>query len=321
MELYPLLFRSIFKEKIWGGTKLNTILNKNFEPLKTCGETWEISDVEDSLSVVSNGYLAGKNLKEILTEFQDKLVGQHVYQQFGNAFPLLVKFIDAQQDLSVQVHPNDALAAARNQGFGKTEMWYVVQADEDAKIVSGFSEQITPQKYSQMVDNHTIMDVLNHEKATQDDIFFIPAGRIHTIGKGCLIAEIQQASDITYRIYDYDRRDADGNPRELHIEQALEAIDFEVYPEYKIRWDKKMNHANPVVSCPYFTAHIILANENMTRNYQHLDSFVILMCLEGKCKIHEVFLQKGDCILIPACIKTIPFTCLDAFKMLEVYIQ
>lgn len=321
MELYPLIFQSIFKEKIWGGTKLNTVLNKNFVPLNTCGETWEISDVEGSISVVSNGNLAGKDLHEILTIFQDKLVGKAIYQRFGNTFPLLVKFIDAQQDLSLQVHPDNALAKARNQGLGKTEMWYMVQADEGASIISGFSEEITSDKYHEMVENHTIMEVLNREKVYQDDVFFIPAGRIHTIGKGCLIAEIQQSSDITYRIYDYDRRDVNGNPRELHIEQALDAIDFQVYPEYKTHWEKEMNQATPVVSCPYFTTNVILADKNMVRNYQGLDSFVILMCLEGKCKVQDVVLDKGDCILIPACFKDILLECISPFKILEVYID
>lgn len=321
MELYPLTFYSIFKEKIWGGQKIQTILNKDFFPLTSCGETWEISNVEGSLSVISNGYLKGKTIREVVEKFQDKLVGKRVFQQFRFDFPLLVKFIDAQQDLSVQVHPNDGLAKSRNQDFGKTEMWYIVQADEGSSVISGFSEKITPEEYNELVKNNTIMEVLNHEQVEKDDVFFIPAGRVHTIGKGCLIAEIQQSSDMTYRIYDYNRKDDFGNKRELHVRQALDAIDFQVYPDYKVRWNRKVNQVTQVVSCSYFTTNVILANKTMLRDYRDLDSFVILMCLEGFCTVRDIHLRKGCCVLLPASFGVVELVCDNFVKLLEVYIN
>lgn len=220
--LYPLTFETIFKDKIWGGQKIKTILGKDFSPLPNCGETWEVSDVDGNLSVVKEGGLQGKSLHELVEQYKGDLVGDHVYEKYGNRFPLLVKFIDANDDLSIQVHPDDKLAAERKSGFGKTEMWYIMQADEGAKLNSGFNREVTQEEYVKAVADNTIQDLLNIETAQPGDVFFLPAGRVHYIGKGLLLAEIQQTSDTTYRIYDFDRVDATtGQKRELHTEQEI----------------------------------------------------------------------------------------------------
>lgn len=321
MRLYPLTFETIYKEKLWGGQKIKTILNKDFAPLENCGETWEISGVDGYISVVANGELKGKNLQEILTECKGDLVGHKVYEQYHDEFPLLVKFLDAQKDLSVQVHPNDELAKKRHNSFGKTEMWYVMQADENASLVAGLSQEITPEQYSQRVKDNTITEVLNWEKVVEDDVFFIPAGRVHTIGKGCLLAEIQQTSDITYRIYDFDRKDKDGNKRELHVEQALDAIDFTVHPQYKTSWEKVYNQENTIVDCPYFTTNVFLMDETIERDYSDKDSFVILICLEGEIQLDELNIKKGNCVLVPANFDKITLECHVPSKVLEVFIK
>ena len=224
--MYPLLFKTIFKDKIWGGEKIHTILGKDFSPLPNCGETWEISGVKGTISEVKDGALAGKDLVSLINEYKGKLVGEKVYKQFGNEFPLLIKFIDANDDLSIQVHPGDQLAKERHDSFGKTEMWYILQADEGAKLNAGFNNEINEAIYLEHLKKNTLDEILNFEKVKAGDVFFLPAGRVHYIGKGVCLAEIQQTSDITYRIYDFDRKDDKGNTRELHTEQALAAIDY-----------------------------------------------------------------------------------------------
>jgi len=223
--LYPLKFTPIYKDKIWGGNKIKSVLNKDFGGLPNCGESWELSGVDGNVSVVSNGYLAGNTLEELLEVYMGDLAGDEVYEHFGNEFPLLIKFIDANDDLSIQVHPNDEMAAERHNSYGKTEMWYVLQADKGSKLQSGFNQQVDQEKYLEKLEKTELTDILNFEEVTAGDVFFIPAGRVHAIGRGILLAEIQQTSDITYRIYDYDRRDDKGNPRELHTDLALDAID------------------------------------------------------------------------------------------------
>jgi len=221
--LYPLKFKTIFKDKIWGGQKIKTYLHKDFSPLPNCGETWEISGVKSDVSVVNGGALDGETLADLLEQFKGELVGEKVYAHFGNIFPLLVKFIDANDDLSIQVHPNDELAKKRHNSFGKTEMWYVIESDPGSTLISGFNKEMTQQEYLDKLNSGHIMDILNRENANAGDVFFLPAGRVHTIGKGLLVAEIQQTSDITYRIYDFDRVDANGHKRELHTQEALAA--------------------------------------------------------------------------------------------------
>ena len=224
--LYPLKFKTIYKDKIWGGHKINTYLHKNFGDLPNCGETWEISGVKSDVSVVEGGELAGQSLADLLEQYKDQLVGKKVYDHFGNIFPLLVKFIDANEDLSIQVHPDDKLGKERHNSFGKTEMWYVIEADPGSTLIAGFNKELTQQEYLDTFNSGHLTDVLNKEDVKAGDVFFLPAGRVHTIGKGLLIAEIQQTSDITYRIYDFDRVDDKGNKRELHVEEALAAIDY-----------------------------------------------------------------------------------------------
>ena len=250
--LYPLKFRTIFKDKIWGGDKIMTVLGKNYSPLPNCGETWEISGVEGNLSKVKEGELKGCDLVSLIDTYREQLVGKKVFDRFGLEFPLLVKFIDANDDLSVQVHPDDTQARLRHNSFGKTEMWYIFQADEGARLNAGFNRPLSKEQYKQYVDNGKVMDILNWVDVQEDDVFFLPAGRVHSIGKGILLAEIQQTSDITYRIYDFDRKDSEGNERQLHTEEALDVIDFTYHDEYKTRYKDQVNEVVELVQCPYF---------------------------------------------------------------------
>ncbi|WP_207427782.1 type I phosphomannose isomerase catalytic subunit [Pedobacter sp. SYSU D00535] len=320
-SLYPLKFKTIYKDKIWGGQKVRTILGKDFAPLPNCGETWEISGVKSDVSVVANGPLQGKRLDVLLDDFKYELVGKKVYERFGNEFPLLVKFIDANEDLSIQVHPNDNLAKERHNSFGKTEMWYVIQADEGATLISGFNQQVDEKTYLEKLNSGRINDILNKEQVNAGDVFFLPAGRVHTIGKGLLIAEIQQTSDITYRIYDFDRVDDKGNKRELHTEEALAAIDYNVYPEYKSSYKKKTNEPVEVVNSPYFSTRILEFTQPVERDYSTNDSFVIQVCVQGSYTIRyeggELNVRMGDSILIPAAVKSINLQTDTGFKILE----
>lgn len=324
-ELYPLKFKTIFKDKIWGGEKIKTLLGKDFAPLPNCGETWEISGVKDNVSVVDNGPLAGTSLTELLEKFKGELAGEKIYEKFGNEFPLLIKFIDANDDLSIQVHPDDKLAKERHNSFGKTEMWYVLQADEGATLISGFNQELDEKIYLEKFNSGHLIDILNKEEVIAGDVFFLPAGRVHTIGKGLLIAEIQQTSDITYRIYDFDRVDDKGNKRELHVEEALAAIDYTHYPEYKTKYELKENEPVHVVSCQYFTTNILKYTENTSRDYSNLDSFVIQICVEGSYTIssgnEKIEVKKGDSILLPKALNKIEIVTNEGFKILESYIE
>lgn len=325
-QLYPLKFKTIFKDKIWGGEKINTHLGKNFSPLRNCGETWEISGVASDVSIVSNGVLWGKSLVEIIALYKDVLLGKSVYKRFGNSFPLLIKFIDANEDLSIQVHPNDVLAKKRHNSFGKTEMWYVIQADEGAGLISGFNQVVDKETYLTKFNSGHLTDILNKEKVAAGDVFFLPAGRVHTIGKGLLIAEIQQTSDITYRIYDFDRVDNEGNKRELHVEEALDAIDFKHYDTYKTNYIPLQNIPVKLVKCHYFTTNLLdYTQQPVFRDYAALDSFVIHICLAGaytlKYENEEIDVKMGECVLIPATFKNIEITSNKGFKLLECYIE
>lgn len=323
--LYPLKFNTIFKDKIWGGEKIRTHLKKDFGTLPNCGETWEISAVTGNVSVVANGNLVGTNLAQLIKDYKGELIGDKVYGRFGKEFPLLIKFIDANEDLSIQVHPNDELAKARHNSFGKTEMWYVLQADEGSTLISGFNQQVDEKTYLSKLDNGSINDILNKENVKAGDVFFLPAGRVHTIGKGLLIAEIQQTSDITYRIYDFDRVDGNGKKRELHTDEALAAIDYNMYPHYKTDYKKISNAINSVVSCEYFTTNFIALSTALKRSYQKIDSFKILICVEGSSTLAtetgNVDVALGECVLIPANIKEIELTTKRGAKILETYID
>jgi len=323
-ELYPLKFKAIFKDKIWGGQKIKTVLNKDFGDLPNCGETWEISGVKGNISVVNEGPFKGENLQNLLKKYKDELVGISVYKKFGDEFPLLVKFIDANDDLSVQVHPNDELAMKRHKSFGKTEMWYIFQADEDATLNSGFNRPLTKEQYQEYFDKGELMDILNIEKVKNDDVYFLPAGRVHYIGKGCLLAEIQQTSDVTYRMYDFDRTDDAGNKRELHTAESLEAIDFSFYKNYRTEYEDKENEIIDLVSCEYFTTNKLYYNTPVVRDHSALDSFVIYVCMEGSLTLEYdngiVDMQKGEAVLVPASISKLTLSPKGEFKLLESYI-
>ncbi|RCH54188.1 mannose-6-phosphate isomerase [Mucilaginibacter hurinus] len=322
--LYPLKFKTIYKDKIWGGQKIKTYLNKDFGDLPNCGETWEISGVPSDVSVVANGELQGKSLPSLIGEFKGELVGEKVYSRFGDTFPLLVKFIDANEDLSIQVHPDDKLAKERHNSFGKTEMWYIIQADEGSSLITGFNQEVSEEIYLEKFNSGNLTDILNREDVKSGDIFFLPAGRVHTIGAGLLIAEIQQTSDITYRIYDFDRVDDKGNKRELHTEEALAAIDYKFYPEYKTNYPHTKNEAVEAVTCQYFTTNVLDYTENTVRDYSSIDSFVIHVCVEGAYTLKynggELAVKQGESILVPNSVNDVELVSESGFKILESFV-
>jgi mannose-6-phosphate isomerase len=321
--LYPLTFSTIYKDKIWGGQKIRSILNKDFGDLPNCGETWEVSGVSGNISVVDNGTLAGQPLTALIQEYKSELVGKHVHHQFGDEFPLLIKFIDANQDLSIQVHPDDELAAKRHNSFGKTEMWYVLQADQGAKLISGFNQPLTREKYLEKFNAGKLTDILNSEEVKDDDVFFLPAGRVHTIGKGLMIAEIQQTSDITYRIYDFDRVDAEGKKRELHVEEALNAIDYRHYDSYKTDYSEKSNSRNQLVECPYFVTNKLVLDKPYDASLS-ADSFRVYICLSGKAELvtpnGTVGMKSGSVALVPAAIESVGIEPKSKVTLLETYV-
>lgn len=318
-----LRFTPIIKQKIWGGNKLNQLLHKKTEGTNI-GESWEISDVEGDTSIISNDILKGKTLKEVLKQHTHNLVGKKVYETFGNVFPLLVKFIDAKEVLSIQVHPDDNLAGL-DDAYGKTEMWYVVQADADASIIIGFEENTSKEAYLQHLDNKSLLDILNVDKVTEGDVYFVPPGRVHAIGAGVVIAEIQQTSDLTYRIYDWDRKDIDGNYRELHTQKALKAIDFTAEDSYKTTYLKEQNKSNTVVVCPYFTCNILPVEGTVKINASVKDSFVIYMCVKGevtfKYNNNVEVVTMGETILVPACAQEVVITSNTPSELLETYFE
>lgn len=321
--LYPLKFKPILKPMIWGGNEIASF--KQIETAETnIGESWEISGVKGNVSIVSEGELQGKSLEELISAYQDRLVGKSIYQKFGNTFPLLIKFIDAKNDLSIQVHPDDRLAQKRHNSFGKTEMWYVISATLKAFLYSGFEQQITPEEYVEKVKNNTFTETLKKYSVKSGDVFYLPAGRVHAIGAGCFVAEIQQTSDVTYRIYDYNRTDANGNPRELHTEWAKDAIDYTVHPTYKTEYTSAKNQATRLASGDYFETHLLELDATLPRNYSAIDSFVILICIEGHCNIQTssdtIFtLSQGETMLIPAKIQNLTIIPSESCKIIETY--
>ena len=326
--MYPLKFKPYLCEKVWGGEKIAPFKGI-FTTRNRIGESWEISAVPGHVSVVDNGPLAGKSLTDIMISNGVELAGKKVIEKTGTEFPLLIKFIDAKADLSVQVHPTDELAARTNPGQkGKTEMWYVVGADKGAKLLSGLTQEITPEEYEEKVQDNTITDVLGRYEVHPGDVFFLPAGRIHAIGAGSFVAEIQQTSDITYRIYDYGRLGLDGKPRELHLEKAKEAIDYTVFPDYRTDYVPKKNVETRLVSCKYFTTSLFDIDKPVSKNLSALDSFVVVMCVagtgelvdnEGDGSVHRLEIRQGETVLVPATSSTIEFhpdgamTCLTSF--------
>lgn len=323
--MYPIKFKPILKTTIWGGEKIKTF--KELDTNQTeIGESWELSNVPGDESIVANGKDSGKTISQLVEAYKADLVGQENYEKYGNNFPLLIKFIDAREDLSIQVHPNDELAQKRHNSFGKTEMWYVIDNNQGkAKLRSGLKEEITPEEYANRVENNTICDVLDEYEVEPGDVFFLPAGRIHSIGAGCFIAEIQQTSNITYRIYDFNRKDKDGNGRELHTELSKDAIDYSVEKNYKTEYEAKENYPVDLVACPYFNTGLYNLTETLSINYDGLDSFVIYVCVEGAATIvdmhaNEVKMKAGETILIPATLTEINIIPDGKVKFLETYV-
>ena len=322
MNLYPLKFYPILKERLWGGTKLGRLLGKELES-DLIGESWELSGVTGDVSIVANGSFKGTTLTDLINRFPEEILGKSVLERFGKEFPILIKFIDAQKDLSIQLHPNDELARKRHNSFGKTEMWYIMDADKDAELIIGFKEDISKETYVESLKNDTLTDLLNYENVKEGDAYFISAGKIHAIGAGVLIAEIQQTSDQTYRVYDYNRKDAQGNLRELHTELSIDAISYVKQNDFKVSYQQDTNVSNPMVNCPYFRTNFISLNKNVKFDVSDRDSFTIYMCLDGDVKIANDFgsisIKKGETVLVPAITSQILLNS-ERAKLLEITI-
>ncbi|EAQ99861.1 type I phosphomannose isomerase catalytic subunit [Maribacter sp. HTCC2170] len=320
MKLYPFKFDPILKERLWGGKKLKKVLGKP-STSEITGESWELSAVEGDVSVVANGELKGTSLQQIIDNDAPALLGKSVVQRFGKDFPILIKFIDAKQDLSIQLHPNDELAKERHNSFGKTEMWYVMDADEGADLIVGFNKNVSKEEYSQSLENNTLLDLLNYESVKEGDTFFINTGKIHAIGAGVLLAEIQQTSDVTYRVFDFNRKDKAGNLRELHTELALDAMDYEKKDDFKVSYSQNENNINEMVDCPYFKTNYIHLTKELKQDISSRDSFIIYMCVAGEVDISTeagtVELNKGETALIPAISNYVHFKT-TGVKLLEV---
>ncbi len=322
MNLYPFKFHPILKERIWGGSRLKDVLNK---PLQSegIGESWELSGVEGDVSVIANGPLAGRSLNELLADYAAEVLGKSVVKRFGTEFPVLIKFLDANQDLSIQVHPNDRLARERHNSNGKTEMWYIMDAERDAKLIIGFNHDVTREEFIENLKEDTLPALLHYEPVVAGDAFMINAGRIHAIGAGVLLAEIQQTSDITYRVFDFNRRDKNGNLRELHTDLALDAMDYKQRQDFKLRYSKKADRINEVVDSPYFRTSYLDLTKDFKQDISGRDSFTILMCVSGDAEVSNeegsAAIRSGETILVPACSTTLQLKTLGA-KLLEITI-
>lgn len=322
--MYPYLFQPILKEIIWGGTDIRPF--KGMTPTQEkIGESWELSHVDGDFSVVTYGADKGKTIDELIREYGESLLGSEVMKRFGTRFPLLIKFIDAWDDLSIQVHPDDVLAEKRHHSFGKTEMWYVIKATPDAALYCGFSQPIDADEYVRRVEDNSIMEVLKRYDVTAGDVFFLPAGRVHAIGAGCFIAEIQQTSNITYRIYDYNRKGADGKGRELHTELAKDAIDYTFQSDYRTHYTSQPGAAVELVQCPYFTTRLLETETPMMRDYATLDSFVVYICMAGSVELrddngNELTVSQGQTVLFPATTQSVTLKPAPQAKLLETYI-
>lgn len=327
MKIYPLLFKPNLHTVVWGGDRLCPY--KGLEPSEEpIGESWEVSAVPSSTSIVSNGEQAGKDLITVVSEAPEAILGESVSRKYGGKLPLLVKFIDAKRDLSIQVHPNDEMARRVHGKSGKTEMWYVIDAKPGSYLYAGFRQRITEEEYKQRVADGTITDVLARHKVKAGDVFYLPAGRVHAICSGILLAEVQQSSDLTYRIYDYNRPGLDGKPRELHTELAAEALDFNVEDEYRTIYEEDDNRASLIIDSQYFSVRVAELTEPFHRNLLKYDSFIITMCIKGDCRIRiratgeETLLREGNSCLIPAAIADYDVVPLNSStRMLDAFID
>jgi mannose-6-phosphate isomerase len=315
-------FKPLLKTTIWGGDKIIPFKHLDSRQQQV-GESWEISGVKDNETQVADGPMAGKSLNQLVSLLGEKLVGRQNYSRFGNEFPLLIKFIDAQRELSIQVHPNDETARRLGKTRGKTEMWYVLKSDKGARLYNGLKKAITPEEYEQMVEDDSICDALADYEVSEGDVFYIPAGRIHSLGEGCVVAEIQQTSDVTFRIYDFKRKDKNGNYRELHTKEAAQSIDYKVMPDYRTHYTPKKNEGVLLVDSPYFTTAVYDLDEPMTLDYSDLDSFVVLIGVKGSATLTDnegqtTTLRAGETVLIPASTKEINVK--GEIKFLETYV-
>ncbi len=325
--LYPLKFSPIPREMIWGGNRLHEMFNKNFPGEVRIGESWEISGYKGKLSVVANGHLKGNNIEELIGVYMGDLVGEKVFDSYGVEFPLLIKLIDSNENLSVQVHPDDELAALRHNERGKTEMWYVLHAEQGAELISGFNREVTRELFLEKLERGKLAEILNFEKVMPGDVFFMPAGRVHAICKGIVLAEIQQTSDLTYRIYDWGRVDKQGIPRDLHIDLALDAIDYSWHRDYKTVAPTLEGSPALLADCPWFTTQRLAFSRRLVRDYSLLDSFVIHICTKGEYSLYyynekdKITVSAGETVLIPAMLDELVLGCSGNAEILEVYIK
>lgn len=324
--LYPLKFSPLLHEKIWGGDYLFNKLGKGEDASKKYGESWEISTVEGNVSVVSNGFLAGNALDELIEVYMGDLVGDAIYEKYGTMLPILLKVIDANDDLSIQVHPSDEVALEKHGSLGKTEMWYILDAAPGATIIPGFEKQITPAEFEKSIKGPEIMDSLAVFPVQKEDVFFVPAGRVHALRKGTIVVEIQQSSDVTYRIYDYNRKDDQGNERELHVQDSMEVIDFSVTKSFKTKYELEDQKPTNLARSPFFTTNMLRITQTIQRDYYYLSSFVMFICIEGRFTIESegneaVEVSLGESVLIPAETREISLIPTGTARLLEVYYE
>ena len=325
MQLYPMKFTPIIKETIWGGKKLNQKYNKGKASQTNIGESWELSGIQENISIVENGFLAENDIQELIEVYMSDLVGDKVYKQFGIEFPLLFKFIDANDQLSIQVHPDDKTARKKHKAYGKTEMWYVIDAEKDATIINGFKKNLDKEEYLKHLNNGTIEEIVNRVSVTKGDVIYIPAGRVHSIGKGVVLAEIQQTSDITYRIYDWNRKGLDGNLRELHTDLAIDVINFDKPKNNKEDITIEENKTSTLIDSPVFKTNIIKLDNTIEKDYFTTDSFIVYMCIDGSAEIitsgnENVQIITGETVLIPNEITTVRIKPDKNCTLLEVYL-
>ena len=324
-KLYPLKFKPIYKTKLWGGYKIKNMLQKADAP-ENCGESWEISTVEENVSVVSSGFLEGNTLTELIEIYMGELVGEKIFQKFGMEFPLLIKFIDATDDLSIQVHPNDLIAKERHNAYGKTEMWYIIDHEKSATLINGFNQESDPVSFLKALEQNTISNLLNYQEVKNGDVYFIPSGRLHAIGKGILLAEIQQTSDVTYRVYDYNRKEKDGTLRDLHIDESIDVIDYNKNTNVKNLYKHDYNKSVSLVKCNYFNTNFLDLTEPKNRDFELLDSFVVYLCTDGQAEIiydqgEKITISKGETVLIPNSISEYTLSPTPNATLLEIYID
>jgi mannose-6-phosphate isomerase len=324
-ELYPLKFETVLKEKVWGGNALVSRFNKKANGSDHIGESWELSAIADEQSIISNGFLAGNNIEELIEVYMGDITGDQVYEKFGNEFPLLIKFIEAQEDLSIQVHPNDDLAKKRHKAYGKTEMWYILECKKNSKIYTGFKPGVTKEVYEEALKNNRIEDIMKVETPEPGNAFFTPAGRVHAIGGGIVLVEIQQTSDITYRIFDWNRKGTGKEKRELHTDLALDAIDFNQNGSNKLSKLPVINTSLNLVNCEFFNTNLLLFNKAIDKEYHFIDSFVVYICTDGEFQIcwdgNTEKVVKGETVLLPAMIKEVTLKPLTEARLLEVYVN